>query len=76
MFAIYKEAQENRDSKSVEGHNEVLTEGSLQMEYFKPLISSLAPSLPYCPVSVCSKTAHLLTKIVFAVSLPSARTSS
>lgn len=43
---------------------------------FKPLTFFLAPSLPYSPAIVYSKIAHLLTKIVFAVFLPSVRRNS
>ena len=60
-----------------DGHRDnILVDGILKRDIFKPLTFFLAPSLPYCPVIVCSKIAHLLTNIVSAVSLPSVRTNS
>lgn len=50
--------------------------GILNCKIFKPLIFFQAPTLPCCPVIVCSRTAHLLTKIVSVVSLPSVRRNS
>ena len=63
--------------QSTEGHNNKgQKDGICKYNAFKPLIFSLAPSLPYYPAIVCSKNARLLTKIVSVGSLPSVRRNS
>ena len=73
-----KRHRRTMNPKSTEGHNNKgLMDGDFcKYNIFKPLIFSLAPNLPYCPVIVCSKIVHLLTKIVFVGSLPSVRRNS
>ena len=50
--------------------------GICKYSAFKPLIFSLAPSLPYYSAIACSKNARLPIKIVSVGSLPSVRRNS